>query len=215
MNQGALASRIEAYGGYRVWASRLGYVPTIQWTAELIKSELAVIGASLGRMPSKNELSAMKKESLASSITRHGGYRAWALRMSLSLKNTETARGQIIEDAICLFLAEQKFVVERMTTRAPYDFFVNGHLRIDVKSAQYGEYGHDHYSKGFVFALNKKIPTCDLYILCGVNKGNEILWRYFIPASQARITILTITPHGKYTRYRNNIHVLTTMATSH
>lgn len=179
------------------------------WSMEVIESELLKIIPSLGRMPSYNELVSVGCRPLAQAIAKpkYGGYRLWANKLGLGMKGTETHRGQAVEDQVSVYLIERGFAIQRKTTRASFDLLVNDKVRVDVKSAKFSEYRHTqgHAMSGHVFNLSKPEPTCDLYILCGVGDGNQVLWRYFVPASEARVQTITITPEGKYSRFREAI----------
>lgn len=108
------------------------------------------------------------------------------------------------------WLTSRGYSIQRMRNCAPYDLLLNGILKIDVKSATYGEYGKPlkdgtPYVKGFIFSTGKLIPTCDMYILCGVDGKNTVLWRYYIPSSEAKVKMITITKKGKYNKYREDV----------
>lgn len=181
------------------------------WSDERARAELSVAVERFGRMPSRNELADNAMESLANYLTRNGGMAAWAERVGARLKWTETHRGQAVQRAVAVELLEMGFDVKEQTARAPFDLLVDG-VRVDVKSAKYSEYRNSHtgtYVRGHVFALNKVPATCDLYLCCGVDESNAIMWRYYIPAEHARVRTLTITPTGKkYTRFREAIDEL-------
>jgi hypothetical protein len=178
------------------------------WSFWAIEQELKPIIHELGRMPSANELRECGLNSLAVIISRRRGFRWWAEYLGCELSWTETHRGQDVEDQVELFLEGEGLFVERMRTRAPYDLFVHGAVRVDVKSSVYHDYGR---VKGYLFGLAKKVPTCDLYILCGVNRGdNSIRWKFYVPAEEARVKMITISSitHGKFIRFFEDINQL-------
>lgn len=185
------------------------------WDDDLISRKLLESAKSLGRMPSANELKASGMNDLACAIPRHGGYSFWAQKLGLHNKGAETHRGQAVETHALECLLSYGFSVERQTTRAPFDLLVNGTVRINVKSAKYGEYKNKHtggVTKGFVFGINgKACSNCDLYLLCGVDDGNAVLWKYYVPACFAQVQMITITPSGKYSDFKENIDVLRKM----
>jgi hypothetical protein len=193
----------------------MGWSHGNRWTEEQIEAELRGVAQELGRMPSANELRARGKNDLACAIPRAGGYKAWAERLGLAQKGAATHRGLRIQGLVAAVLRERGFLVDEMTTRAPYDLLVNGKARVDVKSARFSNFPlqvvrEDGTTRtwnraGFVFGLNKAEPTCDLYILCGLDDKDTILWSYYIPADKARVQMITITPEGKYTLFKEDL----------
>lgn len=183
----------------------------------MIERDLRSVAAEAGRMPSANELRERGANPLAVAVSRRGGFYAWADRLGLNVKDSETLRGIDAEHKTAEHLESLGFAVDLTTVKAPYDLLVNARVRIDVKSAKYGDYVNSKtggHVRGFVFRP-KPEPTCDLYILCGVGEDSEILWRYYVPAEEARIQTLTITPTGKkYAKYLENIDALKAMVNS-
>jgi hypothetical protein len=189
----------------------MGHAHGERWTAEKIAAQLTPLAKAMNRMPSMPELTRAGHGRLANAITRSGGSMAWAKTIGMPLKESETRRGQAIEAAIADELRSLGFSVERQSTRAPFDLLVDG-VRVDVKSGKYGEYKHKNGTlvRGHVFALNKVPATCDLYLLVGVDGENRPLWRYYIPASEAQVRTITITPTGKrYAAFKDDIAHLT------
>lgn len=186
----------------------MGYSHGTHWSEQKIYNELDVFIKQFGRMPSANELSKLHRNDLACIISRHGGYAYWAERFATTLKGTETHRGHHIENCIASFLKTEGFLVQQMPTKHPYDLLLNNRITVDVKSSQYNVYGKNDRVKGFFFGINKKIPTCDFYILCCVDANNHIMSKYIVPSSKAKVKMITITPKGKYTRYIENIALL-------
>jgi len=163
-------------------------------------------------MPSTAELQDRGRNDLACVISRRGGFRSWASVLGVQLKGTETHRAMEVEDMVESKLVGAGFKVQRQTTRAPYDLLVNGH-RVDVKSARPGVYGkgrgHRHRYVGWMFHLAKVPATCDHYFLVCQDKDGEVVRSYVVPADEARVTMLTITPDGKYERFRDALDLLT------
>jgi hypothetical protein len=175
------------------------------WTSDLIRQELQPVVAKMSRMPSANELRAIGMNDLACAIPRMGGYREWAESMGVQLKGTETHRGQKAEDDAVLLLQARGDSVVRQTTRAAYDLLVNG-KKVDVKSATPSSYGKgkDKYL-GWIFGLNKPIHICEYYMLMCLDTGGVLKRVYFVPSGVAPLSMLTITPNGKYEKYRSDL----------
>lgn len=199
-----LRNAINKRGGWRAWAARMGVQASgasrREWTEERVLDEVRAIASEIGRMPTCGELHAAGNDALACSIPRFGGYRAVALKLGLAQKGTETHFGQRWERAAAAFYAAQGAKVERMSTRHPFDLRVNGY-RVDVKSAR-------RSLRGFAFAGLKKGECCDFFHAVCVRNDNTVLAHFVIPAEEARVHTLTLSPltlagEGKYAQFRD------------
>jgi hypothetical protein len=115
-----------------------------------------------------------------------------------------------MEDRVFALLEARGCTVVRQTTRAPFDLLVNGH-RVDVKCGHTSIYGNDgrgHTYIGWTFRLAKVPPTCDFYLVLCLAADDSTERLYAIPSSAATVTMLTITPHGKYEKYRDALDLL-------
>ncbi len=169
-----------------------------KWTDDLIDDGLREISKSYGRMPSAKEMRAHGANDLACAVSRRVGYLKAAHRLGLKIKGSETHRAQAIESLAAAYLAERGYRVDRQTCKAPFDLLVNGEIRVDVKSGK-------RTAGGYVFAGIKNGADCDVFMLCGVDDSNAMIWRYFVPASEARVQTISIRPTGKYGRFRENL----------
>jgi hypothetical protein len=182
-----------------------------RWTDRDIEQELRAAAAPLGRMPTARELVAIGKRPLSIIVGRRGGgYAAWAKRLGLLQKDSAKARGNEITKETAHLLRALAFRVEAQSEKAPFDLLVNGRLRVEVKSATWSEHRAPggQIARGHVFFLRHAEPRCDLFILCGVDASNAVLWRYFVPAREAHVQTLTITEHGKYDRFKNALYLV-------
>jgi hypothetical protein len=181
-----------------------------RWTEEVVEVGLRVAAERVGRMPIHRELIEMGASDLANAITRTGGYRGWARRLELAEKAGSTHWGRQIEEQVAAWLRDHGFAVECLGAQAPYDLVVGGCVRLDVKSALWASFPRREggFCQGYFFRLAKKIPTCDLYVLCPVDEQNQIVERYFVPWTAARVVTLTLVPGGKYDRYREDLDQL-------
>lgn len=84
-----------------------------------------------------------------------------------------------------------------MSVKHPYDLLVNSNIKIDVKTARL--YTSEHGNSYYTFNLEKKNPTCDIYIFYCV----EIEKILIIPSKFLRQTQLCISENSKYNRYTN------------
>lgn len=132
----------------------------------------------------------------------------WAKRLGLRMKPSETEFGQSWERREEEFFRGMGLLVEKQTTKAPFDLLV-GKKRVDVKAGRWLEYGP---SKGFFFAGLRRGEGCDLFDLVCV-EGDEVKCRFIVPAEMARVQTVTITRSsiegaGKYRPYLNETSVL-------
>lgn len=155
------------------------------WSDAKIIEAIAPVASELGRMPSAPELKERRMSGLGCAISRTGGFVAWAARLGLGLKASETLRGRAIESYAERYLSSLGFAAERQSTKSPCDLIVDGCVRVDVKSAR-----HNAPTDSFVFGINKPVASCDIYMLCGVDGRNEVLWRYFVPWRRVTVTTL-------------------------
>jgi hypothetical protein len=181
-----------------------------RWTEELVETFLRVAAEQVGRMPIHRELIEMGASDLAHAIIRTGGYRGWSRRLELLEKGGSTHRGRAIEEQVAAELGDAGFQVELLGAQAPYDLLVAGCVRLDVKSARWASFPRPKSGvcQGYFFRLKKKTPTCDLYVLCPVDERNQILERFFVPWTAARVVTLTLVPGGKYEKYREDLDQL-------
>ena len=179
-----------------------------KWTSEKIVARLLPVADELKRMPSARELRIRGHNDLACAVGRCGGFRWWAGRLGLMLKDSETMRGLRWEDAEERYFKSVGFDVERQTVKAPFDLLVNKN-RVDVKSAKWTVCQH---TRGFVFAGLKRGVDCDFFDLVCVNE-NKLIERFVVPSSEAKIHTLTITKktidgNGLYSRFHNAVDAL-------
>ncbi len=215
---GGLAGTISHRDGFIALAKRLGLKPKgggrkrgreVVWTEDAIQMGLQEHIDNFGRMPSANELHEEGQNDLACAISRHGGFRAWAKRLGVKQKGSETHRGQKWERHEAAFFKELGFDVEEQTTKKPFDLLVNSH-RVDVKSAKWSDYGK---VRGFIFSGLKRGVDCDFFDLVCVFNG-VFFTRFVIPSADARVKTITIgssTAFGgktqKWSRFRDNVPV--------
>ncbi len=169
----------------------MGYAHGKRWTDEIMEAEVRAVSAEKfgGRMPSAPELNDIGLHSLANRISRtKGGYRGVAKKLALTLKDSETAFGNVWEDFVEGYLKAHGREVQRQTTRAPFDLLVDGHVRVNVKSARWHEYGP---CKGFFFGLSDTWNRCDVFALVKVQDNvQELLW---VPSREAQQQTITLT----------------------
>lgn len=169
----------------------MGWSHGTRWTEGRILDEVRTVARDFGRMPSANELRDIGRNDLACAIAKRHSFREVALKLGLAQKGTETHFGQRWERVAAAFYVAQGAEVERMPTRHPFDLRVNGY-RVDVKSAR----------------RSLKGECCDFFHAVCVRNDNTALAHFVIPAEEARIHTLTLSPltlagEGKYAQFRD------------
>lgn len=188
----------------------MGHTHGTAWTDELIESMIIECkdGMGIARMPSRAEIkSYFGDDCLTNKISKTYGYYGWAERLGLSMKGSDTQTGKIGERFARKWLEEHGLDVQQMTTNYPYDLYVNGCVKVDVK------YSHLYSPKGASFAfysfrLGKEIPTCDIYLLIAQDKENTR--RYFVvPSREAQQKQISIgEKKSVYYKYENRIDII-------
>lgn len=214
MGRGDLTKAIQRHGGLYYWATKLNIKPTRErWTIEKIQQRI-LDHLIDGRMPTHPELNQLGCSDLSSAIIASGGFRHWATRLGLDLKNTETHIGNKWEDWVVAHLTAQGFVCERQSTKCEFDLIVRDgdkSIRVDVKSSHYHKYATTQNRSvcGYTIGINKPNGhMCDMYIVVCISNTDEPLDVYYIPARFAPLTTITLSNRSKYSVFRNDIGFL-------
>ena len=159
------------------------------WTEQKIAAELSAVIAVDGMMPSNNRLKQLGRSDLANQVSRRGGFLDWAKRLGAQRGQSDSDTGWDGEIALAGKLTIRGYTVERMqAVKAPYDLKVNGALRIDVKSANYAEYGA---CKGWFYRVGKEAQA-DVLALYQLDTGVV----YFLPWNICPVSNVTISRSG-------------------
>ncbi|PAV30297.1 hypothetical protein CIL05_07455 [Virgibacillus profundi] len=204
---GRLNSLITKNKGFLYWAKELNLErkqgsPTKRMNDSEIVSAIKIILSSLSidRMPSSSEVHQSEfGGKLHNSIVRTYGYREWAKKLSLKLKESETQLGNDYERIVVDMLRDKGYEVDKMTTNHPFDLLVNKSIKVDTKVA------NPHMLKGkdrvHTFATNKRFGSCDLYIMVALDEKEEIEKVLIIPSHRLQIVTLCIGRNSKYDVY--------------
>ncbi|GAA0115256.1 hypothetical protein [Clostridium senegalense] len=175
-----------------------------QWSEDEVKEEIFKVMEFLNieTMPSNSELIKVTKNySLSNKIARSGGFKFWAKKLGLELKESDSKFGWKGEKIIFDLLTKKQYKVERMSVRYPFDLLVNENIKIDVKTANRHSPSNAKYYF-HTFNLEKKNPTCDIYVCLAFN--NENLEKLLIiPSKFLRKTQLSIGKESQYDKYIN------------
>lgn len=160
----------------------MGYTYGIKWTDELILSELnkMITELKLSTFPTHTEMfDFFGNYKLSVKITKSGGTKKWADIVGLPIKNCESKMGDDFENICMQKLIDFDFDCEKMKPRYPYDLTANGNIKIDVKSGFTVKNENGRY---FTFNLEKRNPTCDIYVLYCLNGDKSIYKTFIIPS---------------------------------
>lgn len=181
------------------------------WTQEKILQSVkdCMDATGLTRMPSRSELSGYYgNNKVTNAIKRFpGGYYKVAELLKIEMKESETQFGKYGEKLAIKLLEEHGFSVERMTTRYAYDLYVNGSVKVDVKTAR-----PSRANKSFCYSFNleKRFPTCDVYFLIAKSEKKESI--YIVPASINQTQIGLGTGTTVYSKYQDRYDIITDMS---
>jgi len=179
----------------------LGYVYGTMWTEKLIVSEIekAMSMLNISHMPSRMEMKiSLSNDALANKIARSGGFRYWANKLNLTEKESETKLGQEYEANAMELIKSRGYLIDRMTTKCPFDLLVNGNIRIDVKV---GNPGHVRGSRVHTFRTAKKFATCDLYMIFALKEDSSVEKLFLIPGNDLQVVTMCIGNKSKYDKY--------------
>jgi len=207
-NISGLDGAISDSGGYIYWANKLKL--DIKKSVKLLKDDeiknriyYIIQQLKINRMPSRSEvLSIEQNQNLHNAIIRGYGYYTWAKMLNLEIKDSETLMGVSYQKICMNQLIQMGYRVEETTMKAPYDLVINGNIKIDVKSgcAYLDECG----CRLHTFGINKKLPTCDLYILYALDEnGTNIEKVFIIPSKELKLVSMCIGTNSKYNCYIN------------
>lgn len=181
------------------------------WTQEKILQSVkdCMDATGLTRMPSRSELSGYYGNNKVTNAIKRlpGGYYKVTELLKIEMKESETQFGKYGEELAIKLLEEHGFSVERMTTRYAYDLYVNGSVKVDVKTAR-----PSRANKSFCYSFNleKRFPTCDVYFLIAKNEEKESI--YIVPASINQTQIGLGTGTTVYSKYQDRYDIITDMS---
>jgi hypothetical protein len=207
-----LDSLIGKSGGLVHWAKELNLSTKNNRTEILSDSDIEkriveiMDELKLDRMPSSSEINSFSDGGkLHNSITRSYGYREWAYKLNLSLKDSETQLGNDYEAITCSLLREKGYQVEKMSTNHPFDVLINNSVKVDVKTARPSIL---RGSRVHAFGITKKHGSCDLYITVALNEEDEIEKFLIIPSHRLQVVTLCIGQKSKYDVYNQRFDLL-------
>lgn len=162
----------------------MAYSHGIKWTDELIETYIlrVVDCKGLKHFPTHSEMNSFYGSSrLSAKVSESGGTRFWAEKLGLPIKDCESELGNDYE-LYAIDDIKHNLGLEAYQTkpRYPYDLLVNNSIKIDVKvSYPYQDKGHAYAN---TFNLEKREPTCDIFIMYCLDFDGNIAKTLIIPA---------------------------------
>lgn len=163
----------------------MGYAHGKRWNETEVEEQIMQIVRDRGMttFPTLSEMTEYYgNQGLRNKVARSGGSFAWAEKLGLPMKQSDTSFGRKYE----LFAIEDirshtsSAIVEKMSTRYPYDILVEKCVKIDVKASRPVRNGKGGYQ--YSFNLEKKYPTCDVFLLYGLGWDGEVLQTLIVPS---------------------------------
>lgn len=181
----------------------MGYTHGAIWDDKSIENAVFKVmkALNINRMPSKTEIELiMGGIPLVSAIGHRGGLYAWAGKLGLEVKISETQTGKGFEEVAIKLLQDKNYNAQRMTTRYPFDVLVNDKISVDVKVARaYMSRGNRCHTVG----INKRYATCDLYLIFALDEAEKIERTFIIPGCDLKVTSMNFGRVSKYDKYIN------------
>lgn len=186
----------------------MGYTYGRRWSDEMIENEILKVkeGLNLDHFPTHSEMNDYTgNRALSLAISRHGGTVKWAEKMKLQLKESETVFGDKYEIyAIDDILNNTGFSSIQTNSRHAYDILVNKCVKIDVKASMKNILRSNN-AEYYTFNLEKKEPTCDIFILYCIDDNMKIQKTIIIPSvlTVGKTQIGIGAKNSKWDRYIN------------
>lgn len=190
----------------------------IKWDEKTIEDALELMVSSTGQktMPTHKEINEFfGNYKLSNAIRRNGGTAYWAQKMGFEIKECESKMGENYEDFFVAEMLDEGFDCERAnigSPRFPYDVIVDGSVKVDVKSGRLYSLGNG--SGFYTFNIEKKIQTCDVFVLYCVgekdNREKYVKEFYTIPASilSGKTQVSFGLDSKKYRMFKNNYNAI-------
>lgn len=163
----------------------MGYTHGRKWQDGDVEKEIMMVVNHLGidRFPTKKEIEDFfGNKSLSNKISKSGGSRHYASLLGLELSNSESEFGNFYEEyAIDDIYNNTGLPGIHMEARYPYDILVNGNIKVDIKASR-KLYNKNSAFPYYSFNLEKRDPTCDLYIFYCLNNKCDIDRTVIIPS---------------------------------
>lgn len=163
----------------------MGYVHGKRWDEKEIEDRIMQIVNDMGMktFPTLTEMTEYYgNQGLRNKVSKTGGSFVWSKKLGLPMKQSETCFGRKYELYAIKDIYEHtsRMRSEKMSTNHPYDLLVEGCVKVDVKASH--PVGHLLNGNRYSFNIEKRYPTCDIFLLYGLGPDNQILKTFIIPS---------------------------------
>ena len=162
----------------------MGYGHGRKWTDDYTRDSILRVMEHLGinTFPTHSEMKNFYgNSSLTNHISKTGGTRKWAEGLGLPIKQCESELGNDYElFAMKEIQSHVGLSVKQTKPRYPYDLLVDESIKVDVKVSY--PFLNNSGSHANTFNLEKKDPTCDLFIFYCLDLDGEISKTLIIPS---------------------------------
>lgn len=184
----------------------MGYSHGQKWTEEKIIDKIKYVmeKVNIKTMPTARVMNEITGNSgLSMAISKRGGTLHYANKLGLELSKCETLYGRKFEELCCENIKNIfGYNCSLMNMGYPYDILCNG-IKIDVKVSRLIVQPHGCY---YSCNIEKKNPTCDIFVVYCVDENDNILKTYIIPSlitiGKTQISIGQI--NSKYDYFKDN-----------
>lgn len=163
----------------------MGYTHGRKWSEDEVRKEIMNIVETLNlkHFPTKSQIiNFYGNNSLANKISRSGGSRYYADLLKLEIVNCESEFGNFFEElAIDEILENTGFSSLHTNVRYPYDLLTNGNIKVDVKASKKVKNKNANFPY-HSFNLEKREPTCDIFVFYCLDEDMEIEKRVIVPS---------------------------------
>ncbi|MDY6396051.1 MAG: hypothetical protein SPL29_06485 [Bacteroidales bacterium] len=184
----------------------MGYSHGTKWNKELILKEIKKIieRFKFSSFPTLKQINTIRGcYDLSAAICKTEGVRFWAKEMDMPLVKSDTNFGKEYENKCFDILQKMRYKVDRTPTNFPYDLAANKHIKIDVKV---GRLYTNKNGKYYSFNLEKKFPTCDIFVCYCIDEDGKIEKIYVVPSKimYGKKQLSIGVKESKYDIYKNN-----------
>lgn len=163
----------------------MGHAHGRKWSDKDVELEIIKIKETMGynHFPTHSEIiSFYGNSSLTNKISKSGGTRYWAKRLNLPLKECESEFGNDYELRAIKEIEEFTGLSATQTNpRYPYDLLVGGCVKVDVKVSFPFKNNCNAFAN--TFNLEKKDPTCDIFVMYCLDLDGNAQKTLIIPSS--------------------------------
>lgn len=186
----------------------MSYTCGTKWTDELICAELkeTMRVLNIKTMPTHSQMTTVfGNQKLVNAVVHHGGTKKFANLIGAEIKECESKLGDKFE-RLCSDEIRKRFGyrVVQMKPRYPYDLLVDGSVKVDSKVSKLYINNKDK-TCFYTFNLEKKDPTCDVFVCYCINNEEQIVKTAIIPAAATSGKCqLSFGLNSKYDKYIDN-----------